>query len=52
MCASIEGTHLCLACYVDVLELRQARGAEPVGGGLGEGPDPSPSPLRPLDLFE
>jgi len=44
---SIHGTHLCLPCYVDVLEVRQERGglvkAEPVydvaNVYLGPGPD-------------
>jgi len=50
---------LCLPCYVDVLEVRQARGAmtpaEPAVELLGEGPDkpgPSPSPYRQLDMFD
>jgi len=52
------GADLCLPCYVDVLEVRQARGVMSVEGG---GNDPSlsqdrlgnsPSPFPQLDLFD
>ena len=40
---SHEGVRLCLPCYVDVLEIRQARGelgrGDPGSERLGEGPD-------------
>jgi hypothetical protein len=54
---------LCLPCYVDVLEVRQARGlmGEPLGGSQKVGlsnptpeatiPGQSPSPFTQLDLF-
>jgi len=45
--------HLCLPCYVDVLEVRQARGCidqpeSPQDVSLGKGPDyrRGPSPLQ------
>lgn len=52
-----KDVQLCLPCYVDVLEVRQARGGlhgldrekqgqEPVPG------DASPSPFRQLELFD
>jgi len=52
-----QSVSLCLPCYVDVLEVRQARGelgrAEPMVDRLREGPDQPepPSPLVQLDLF-
>jgi len=47
------GTSLCLPCYVDVLEVRQARGlmGEPQAGPDATIPGKSPSPYRQLDLF-
>lgn len=58
-----KGVQLCLPCYVDVLEVKQARGSmgEPVvtagkGGNTATPkeatiPGSSPSPFRQLDLF-
>lgn len=55
------GTDLCLPCYVDVLEVRQARGvmgkedSTGLGGDTreaGAGPGNSPSPFPQLDLFD
>jgi len=50
--------HLCLPCYVDVLEVRQARGCDDQSQSLTkpklrEGPDQRPDPLHPgqLDMF-
>ena len=52
------GADLCLPCYVDVLEVRQARG---LMGVQDSGNDPalsqdrpgkSPSPFKQLDLFD
>jgi len=59
-CNSFDGATLCLPCYVDVLEVRQARGAmgeeSPVeyqpGKKMYENPGRSPSPFRQLDLFD
>ena len=57
-CDAFSGTTLCLPCYVDVLEVRQARGAM---GVQDSGNDPalsedrpgsSPSPFPQLDLFD
>jgi len=58
-CDAFRGTTLCLPCYVDVLEVRQARGAmgEPAGGPKNSKASEanitgrSPSPFRQLDLF-
>ena len=56
--AGVIGVELCLPCYVDVLEVRQARG---VMGVQDSGNDPalsedrpgcSPSPFPQLDLFD
>ena len=64
VCRPVMGTvgaDLCLPCYVDVLEVRQARGlmGKERSGGLGPdvdepgaGTGKSPSPFRQLDLFE
>ena len=56
---SIHDTWLCLPCYIDVLEVRQARGglrktAPMMVDQLREGPDQSepPSPFAQLDLFQ
>jgi len=53
---NFDGVHLCMPCYVDVLQVRQGRGApsEPDGDVLREGPDQSeaPAPLPQLDMFE
>ena len=55
---SYPNTQLCLPCYVDVLEVRQARGelgqAEPMVDQLREGPDQpeTPLPFLQLDLFD
>jgi len=60
---AFSGVELCLPCYVDILEVRQARGAM---GALGSDREPteqdgracevdpgrSPSPFRQLDLFD
>jgi len=50
-----SGVRLCVLCYVDVLEVRQRRGAvaEPAVAQLGEGPDGQPPPdLTQKELFE
>jgi len=59
----LNGTHLCLPCYVDVLEVRQARGSmgEPAGESAEAGlsnsapeantPGSAPSPHVQLDMF-
>lgn len=46
------GVQLCLPCYVDVLEVRERRGAdpEPNVGVLREGPDQE-EPYRQGELF-
>jgi len=54
---SFEGVPMCLPCYVDVLEVRQARGVmvEPArqeGGPPAKITGNSPSPYRQLELFE
>lgn len=58
------GVELCLPCYVDVLEVRQARGvmvdrrpelegeADRQPSAPGNSPSPSPSLFRQLDLFD
>ena len=57
VCSGVGTPLLCLPCYVDVLEVKQARGAlgktEPKVDPLREGPDQSepPSPSVQLDLF-
>lgn len=56
----MKDVQLCLPCYVDVLEVRQARGVmgEPWGGPKdskapqARGPGNSPSPFRQLELFD
>jgi len=54
----MRGARLCLPCYVDVLEVKQARGelrkTEPVVDQLREGPDQSepPSSYFQLDFFD
>jgi len=57
---SFKGTTLCLPCYVDVLEVRQARGVMGTEHSGRSGPDTdepraesgnSPSPFTQLDLF-
>ena len=64
MLAPLQDVNLCLPCYVDVLEVRQARGvmgkgqpgraALPAGNPPEDAPETgnSPSPFRQLDLFE
>ena len=56
----VQGVQLCLPCYVDVLEVKQARGVkgEELSAGLrgcaplGRAePGNSPSPSRQMDLF-
>ena len=56
---AFSGTTLCLPCYVDVLEGKQARGVlqtpEREGPVPGERPGPEanhPSPFTQLDLFD
>jgi len=60
-CDAFSGTTLCLPCYVDVLEVRQARGVMGKENSGGLGPDAgeprastgnSPSPFPQLDLFD
>ena len=60
----VVGVELCLPCYVDVLEVKQARGVmAPLGGRTpahpvenpvtgGEKAGNSPSPFHQLDLFD
>jgi len=54
---SFDGVPLCLPCYVDVLEVRQARGAmvESQGPRLvadeAKSTGRSPSPFLQMDLF-
>ena len=57
-CDAFSGTTLCLPCYVDVLEVRQARGvlqtpdpAVPTREGPGQEAN-HPSPFTQLDLFD
>ena len=66
VCSSNLNVELCLPCYVDILEVRQARGAMGEGNTLPDssgddrearapGPGRSPSPLDPspqMDLFD
>ncbi len=55
-CGAFKGTTLCLPCYVDVLEVKQARGV--MGEPRSDGPRPattpgnSLSPFRQLELFD
>ena len=55
---SFDKVHLCLPCYVDCLEVRQARGVmgaapdDPVTPGEGPEPGNSPSPFRQFDMFD
>jgi len=62
VCGTFKGTDLCLPCYVDVIEVRQARGVMGDAGGpvrpesmspAPEKPGNSPSlPFKQLDLFD
>ena len=49
-------TELCLPCYVDILEIRERRGAKTdpeVDVPIGEGPDKSVAPLySQLEMFD
>jgi len=56
-CLDMGRVELCLVCYVDVLEVREARGvmgpgiSNPEGADAGQDPGNSPSPVVQLDMF-
>jgi len=47
-----HGVTLCLPCYVDVLEVKQARGSDDQSVGREAQETEAPSPHRQIELFD
>ncbi len=47
-----KGVALCLTCYVDVLEVRQARGSDDQTAGREAQEAGAPEPFPQLELFD